>query len=341
MKTTQTSSHNYTSQMVKDQISISVIMITYAHEKYIKQAVESILNQKTNFLYEVIISDDNSPDNTESVINKIIKENPNGSKINYTKHTSNKGMNENYFWSVTKCRGELIAVCEGDDYWTDPLKLQNQFNFLKKNKDYSMVFTPALRKFESSNKSNKIRNRYFNYNPNDFQLENILKLGGGFYPTCSSIYRKNIYDITSPRKFMTLHSTGDYPIAILAAIKGKIGYIDDVTSVYRVQDNSVSNKLFKTCEDCIKDVKTKYEKNINFLNFLFKEIKIKKRLERELLSKENYILLSKYLNCSHYSGFSNLFFKLNLSINHRLKIIAKIIYLLIIGNKQSKIQKGS
>ena len=119
--------------MVKDQISVSVIMITYGHEKYIKQAVESILNQKTNFLYEVIISDDNSPDNTESVINKIIKENPNGTKINYKKHTSNKGMNENYFWSVTKCRGELIAVCEGDDYWTDPLKLQNQFNFLKKN----------------------------------------------------------------------------------------------------------------------------------------------------------------------------------------------------------------
>lgn len=327
--------------MIKDQILVSVVMITYGHEKYIKHAVESILNQKTNFLYEVIISDDNSPDNTESIIKKIIKENPNGTIINYTKHTSNLGMNENYFWSVTKCRGELIAVCEGDDYWTDPLKLQKQFNFLKKNKDYSMVFTPALRKFESSNKPNKIRNRYFNYDSDDFQLENILKLGGGFYPTCSSIYRKNIYDITNARKFMTLHSTGDYPIAILAAIKGKIGYIDDVTSVYRVQDNSVSNKLFKICEDCIKDVKIKYEKNIKFLNFLFSEIKINKKLERELLSKENYILLSKYLNCSHYSGFSNLFFKLDLSINHRLKIIAKIIYLLIIGNKQSKIQKGS
>ena len=339
MKTTQTSSHSYTNQMVKDQISVSVIMITYGHEKYIKQAVESILNQKTNFLYEVIISDDNSPDNTESVINKIIKENPNCTKINYKKHTSNKGMNENYFWSVTKCRGELIAVCEGDDYWTDPLKLQNQFNFLKKNKDYSMVFTPALRKFENSNKPNVVRNKYFNYNTDKFKLENILKLGGGFYPTCSSLYRKNIFDVANARKFMTLHSTGDYPIAILAAIKGKIGYIDDVTSVYRVQYNSVSNKLFKTCEDCITDVKNKYEKNIKFLKFLFNEIKINRKLERELLSKESYVLLSKYLDCGNYSGTFRGLFSSKLLFKHLIRIIIKFIYVLTFRRKLIKIKK--
>ena len=74
MKTTQASSCIYTNPMIKDQILVSVIMITFGHEKYIEQAIESILNQKTNFLYEVIISDDNSPDNTESIINKIIKD---------------------------------------------------------------------------------------------------------------------------------------------------------------------------------------------------------------------------------------------------------------------------
>lgn len=327
--------------MVKEQILVSVIMITYEHERFVKQAIESVLNQNTDFLFELIISDDNSLDNTESIINKVIKENPNGTKINYKKHDSNKGMNENYFWSVSQCKGELIAVCEGDDYWIDTQKLQKQVNFLKKNKDYSMVFTPAYRKYESLNKPTIVRNKYYNYNADKFKLENILKLGGGFYPTCSSIYRKNIYDITNAYKFMTLHSTGDYPIAILAAIKGKIGYIDDITAIYRVQDNSVSNKLFKTCEDCVKDVKIKYEKNINFLNFLFKEIKIKRKLERELLIKENYTLLSKYLNCTHYSGFSNLFFKLNLSIKYRLKLIFKLVYVLIIENNQSKIQKGN
>lgn len=325
--------------MIKDQILVSVIMITFGHEKYIEQAIESILNQKTNFLYEVIISDDNSPDNTESIINKIIKENPNGAKINYKKHISNKGMNENYFWSVTKCKGELIAVCEGDDYWTDPLKLQKQVDFLKKNKDYSMVFTPAHKKFESSNKPNVIRNKYYNYNTDKFKLENILKLGGGFYPTCSSVYRKNIYDITNAHKFMTLHSTGDYPIAILAAIKGKIGYIDDVTSVYRVQHKSVSNKLFKTCEECVKEVKIKYNKNIKFLNFLFNEIKISRKLEKELLSKENYILLSKYLDCGNYSSAFRALFNFKLLFKHLTRIITKFIYVLTFRTKSIKIKK--
>ena len=74
------------------------------------------------------------------------------------------------------------------------------------------------------------------------------------------MFLNKIFDVNNSMKYFKIHSTGDYPIAILAAIKGKIGYIDDVTSVYRVQDNSVSNiKLFNTCEDSIADVKNKYQ----------------------------------------------------------------------------------
>ncbi|MDA8807644.1 glycosyltransferase [Flavobacteriaceae bacterium] len=327
--------------MISNELMVSVKMITYKHEKFIKQAIEGVLMQETDFEFNLIIADDCSPDNTHEIVNKIIKNHSKGFKIKYFRHEKNIGMYDNGLFAINKCKGKYIALCEGDDYWTDPLKLQKQLEFLEKDKEYSMVFTPALKKFENANKPNKIRNRYFNYNSDDFQLENILKLGGGFYPTCSAMFLNKIFDINNSMKYLKIHSTGDYPIAILAAIKGKIGYIDDVTSVYRVQDNSVSNKLFKTCEDCVKDVKIKYEKNINFLIFLFKEIKIKRKLERELLSKENYILLSKNLNCGHYSGFINLFFKLNLSLKHRIKIIVKLIYLLINGNKASKIQKDN
>lgn len=323
--------------MIKDQILVSVIMITYGHEKYIKQAVESVLNQKTNFLYELLISDDNSPDNTESVINKIIKENSNGAKINYTKHSSNLGMNENYFWSVNKCKGSLIAVCEGDDYWIDPLKLQKQVNFLLNNLNYSMVFTPAEIEFENSNRPNKLRNRYKNYNTANFNLEDVLRLGGAFYPTCTSMYRKNIYELNSVNRFMTLHSTGDYPIAILASMKGKIGYINDITSVYRVQTNSVSNKLFDNCKDCISVSKSKFEKNITFFNFLFNEIKVESKLQRELISKEKYILLSKYLDCGDYIGSFKLLFKSKLMFKHLKRIIIKFIFVLIFRRKAKKV----
>ena len=318
---------------------IVVAMLAYNHSKYIVKAIDSVLLQETSFTYKIIIAEDCSTDSTRKIILNYQRKFPD--KFKLILQNKNVGASQNNLDLLKNMDGKYIAALECDDYWIDPLKLQKQVEFLDKNKEYSMVFTPAFRKYESSNKSNVVRNRYFNYNSDDFLLENILMLGGGFYPTCSAMFLNKIFDVNNSMEYLKIHSTGDYPIAILAAIKGKIGYIDDVTSVYRVQDNSVSNKLFKICEDCIKDVKIKYEKNIKFLNFLFNEIKINKKLERELLSKENYILLSKYLNCGHYSGFSNLFFKLNLSIKHRLKIIAKIIYLLIIGNKQSKIQKGS
>ena len=82
-------------------------------------------------------------------------------------------------------------------------------------------------------------------------------------------------------------------------------------------------------------------KNCLDKNFLFNEIKINRKLERELLSKENYILLSKHINCGHYSGFYNLFFKLNLSLKHRIRIIVKLIYRFLSGNKSPKIQKNN
>ena len=110
-------------------ITVSVVMITYNHEKFIKEALESIFSQKTNFHYELIISNDCSTDNTDEVIKKIIDKNENGSLINYTNHHKNKGMIPNFLWSIQQAKGKYIALCEGDDYWTDPYKLQKQVDF--------------------------------------------------------------------------------------------------------------------------------------------------------------------------------------------------------------------
>ena len=318
---------------------IVIAMLAYNHSKYIANAIDSVLLQETSYTYKIIIAEDCSTDNTRKIILNYQRKFPDKFKV--ILQNKNVGASQNNLNLLKNMEGKYIAALECDDYWTDPLKLQKQAEFLDKNKEYSMVFTPALRKFENSNKLNKIRNRYFNYNSDDFQLENVLKLGGGFYPTCSAMFLNKIFDVNNSMKYFKIHSTGDYPIAILAAIKGKIGYIDDVTSVYRVQDNSVSNKLFNTCEDCIADVKNKYQKNIKFFKFLFNELKINRKLERELLSKENYILLSKHLNCVHYSGFFNLFFKLNLSLKHRLRIILKFIYIIVSRNNASKLQKNT
>ena len=322
--------------MIRGQIIVSVVMHTYNHEEYIEEAVRGVLMQECDFDFEFIISNDRSPDQTDSVIKRIIEQHPNSSCIKYFNHEANLGMMSNWIWTLKQAKGKYIALCEGDDYWTDSLKLQKQADYLNSNKEYSFVFTPAL---VDKLSIKKLRNRYDKFDSNNFNLESVLKLGGGFYPTVTAFFDSEILELEN--NFLKLHSTGDYPLAILAALRGKIGYIDDVTGVYRVQNNSVSNKLFKTREECVKDVKIKYEKNIKFLKFLFDEIKINKKLERELLSKENYILLSKHINCDHYSGFYNLFFKLNLSLKHRIRIIVKLIYMFISRNKASKIQKNN
>ena len=81
-------------------MKVSVSMITYNHAKYIKQAIESILNQETNFDIELIISNDNSPDDTDAIVNEIIQTHPNGSKIKYFKHEKNIGMMKNFLFSL-------------------------------------------------------------------------------------------------------------------------------------------------------------------------------------------------------------------------------------------------
>jgi glycosyltransferase involved in cell wall biosynthesis len=115
-------------------------MITYNHENYIKQAIEGVLMQETDFEFELVISNDNSPDNTEKVIQDIIATHPKAHCIRYIKREPNLGMLNNSRQTLKECKGEFIAVCEGDDYWTDPCKLQKQVDFLEANKDFVLCF---------------------------------------------------------------------------------------------------------------------------------------------------------------------------------------------------------
>lgn len=120
---------------------ISVVMITYAHENYIEQAINGVLIQQYKGVIELIIANDKSPDRTDGVVGNIIKTHPNGDWIKYTSHDKNLGMMPNFIWSLKEAKGNYIALCEGDDYWTDPLKLQKQVDFLETNKDHVICGT--------------------------------------------------------------------------------------------------------------------------------------------------------------------------------------------------------
>ena len=115
-------------------------MITYGHEKYIEEAINGVLMQECRFPIELIISNDCSPDNTNNIINNIIKNHPKSDIIRYINHEKNIGMMPNFISALRNVNSKYVAICEGDDYWIDRFKLQKQVDFMEKNLDFSMCF---------------------------------------------------------------------------------------------------------------------------------------------------------------------------------------------------------
>jgi glycosyltransferase involved in cell wall biosynthesis len=116
---------------------VSVCMVTYNHSQWIGQAIEGVLMQRTTFPFELVVSDDCSTDTTSEIIRKIASDNP--SLVRPRFNNTNSGLAKNFSETLNYCRGKYIAICEGDDFWTDPAKLQRQVDFLEKWPDYIMV----------------------------------------------------------------------------------------------------------------------------------------------------------------------------------------------------------
>jgi glycosyltransferase involved in cell wall biosynthesis len=207
--------------------SVSVLTITYGHEAYIAETIESVLSQEVDFSVEMIIADDCSPDNTEEVVKHYIDNHPKGHWIKYTRHAENKGPNANFLWAFERCAGKYIALCEGDDYWTDPLKLQKQVNFMDSNIEYSMCFHNTT---------------VYNQEKKCFEVDNITKDSkkvtslrdlsfGNYIHTPTVIVRKEFINI--PNWFHNC-PIGDYPLWSMVAMHGKIYKFSECMSVYRV-----------------------------------------------------------------------------------------------------------
>lgn len=116
---------------------VSVCCLTYNHENYIRECLDSFIMQKTNFAFEVLIHDDASTDKTADIIREYEVKYPNIIKPIYqTENQYSKGVKPTFEFNFPRAQGKYIAMCEGDDYWTDPLKLQKQIDFLEAHPDY-------------------------------------------------------------------------------------------------------------------------------------------------------------------------------------------------------------
>lgn len=224
---------------------ISVVCITWGHQDYIIQAIKGVLIQSYCGQIELIVSNDNSPDNTDSIVNKFLEEEtiPQNIEIKYSKQPHNMGMMPNFIWALQQCTGVYIALCEGDDYWVDPNKLQRQVDFLEKNEEYILCFHRCL--FLSSvNGKSVFTEQSLSDIKYEYTMSNLLDYWN--IATASMVFR-NIFVGFEFLDWMYKVASGDIMLASLLFKYGKFFLLEDcVMSVYRINVGvSLLHKEFK------------------------------------------------------------------------------------------------
>lgn len=227
---------------------VSVIMITYGHEKYIEEAIESVLMQECDFEVELIVANDCSPDGTDFVVNNIIQNHSKSSWIKYTKHPQNKGMIPNFTWAVKQCKGKYIAICEGDDYWTDPLKLQKQVDFLEDNSEYT--FCVHRYKLYIDNKK-EFEDDIYPINYGDYKetgkgiiIDEKMFLKDWFTQPLSAVIAKKDFEKVLNKQLYFKYFR-DYHIFYFLLQSSKGFCLDSCSGVYRINDGGIaSSKTF-------------------------------------------------------------------------------------------------
>ncbi len=252
---------------------ISVVTITYGHQDYIIDTLKGVFMQQYKGEIEFIIANDNSPDDTHRVVTKFLNNStiPSNVHIKYTKHDKNFGMMPNFIWAMQQVKGKYIAICEGDDYWIDPLKLQKQVDFLEVNEEYGLVHTQLEYKFGNSKESivSKTARR-----KNKF--EDLIKHNS--IATLTTCIRKklvvNYFEQVDPINKNWI--AGDLPMWLWISLHSKIYFLNEVTSMYRVVAGSASNT--KTSEKYVEFITSrrsikeffinKYQPNEDLLRFV-------------------------------------------------------------------------
>ena len=218
-------------------------MVTYNHEKYIIEAIEGVIDQQTDFPYQLIIGEDFSTDNTRQICIEYQKRNP--SKIKLLLHDKNLGGSGKYnaLAVLAECTGKYIAMCDGDDYWIDPFKLQKQVDFLEANPDYAICFHRVYELEEG--KKPELSRLNTSLKEETYTVEDLAK--GNFIHTPSVIFRNGL--ISLPAWFKDA-ATGDYVLYMLNAAHGKIKYFPEAMAVYRSgigfwSTDNIQNRLRK------------------------------------------------------------------------------------------------
>lgn len=220
---------------------VSICCLVYNHEPYIRECLDGFMMQKTDFPFEVLIHDDASTDKSAEIIREYEEKYPEIIKPIYqTENQYSKGIGVTRVFQFPRAKGKYIALCEGDDYWTDPLKLQKQVDFLEANNEYSLC-VGGFKKINVYNKEcdeiiiipygvNKSNEGY------DFTLEEIKK--GWLTKTLTAVFRN---DITLNDKLGKYKYGRDINLFYHILKTGKGFYFTEVMGVYRIHEGGVNS----------------------------------------------------------------------------------------------------
>ena len=212
---------------------VSLCCITYNHVDYVKKALDGFLMQKTNFTYEVCIGEDDSSDGTREICQHYAKKHPelirlflrNRKDVTYINGHATGSYN--FIETLKECKGEYIALCEGDDYWIDSCKLQKQVEFLVANKEYIMCYHKV------SNPSLELNNSKYNNRGIDSR----------FIPTCSVVFKNNPKVINQLERFSGRIISGDQFLFYILSFYGKLKFMDFTGGVYNQTEHGISKSI--------------------------------------------------------------------------------------------------
>lgn len=305
---------------------VSICCATFNHEKYIKKTLDGFLSQKTNFKFEILVNDDCSSDSTVNILKDYIIKYPKMFKVYFQKENQySKGKKIVLDILLPKASGKYIALCEGDDYWTDEYKLQKQYNVMESNLSCSL----CVHKVKDVNEyGDTLQGKYppIDIDTGLIKQEYFMNMAFNpykylFHANSFFFKKESIIDLYDKiPDFIKVSSVGDVPLTWYLTLKGDIYYINEYMSCYRRDvERSWSVKMQK--RSFRKNMKYCYLQSI--LKFDdYTEKKYHELLKRDILDAEfDYLKLSNNFKKMRDKKYKYLFDKLSL--------LARIKYILL------------
>lgn len=298
------------------EILVSVLCLCYNHVNLIKYALEGFVKQKTNFNYEVIIHDDLSTDGSQDIIREYENNYPYLLRVIYQDENQySKGVNIIEDIMKPLAKGKYIALCEGDDYWTDMCKLQKQVNFMEAHTDYSLCVHKCTQLTLTDN--TQIEIPVLNKSC-DINVSEAIIQGGGFFPTCSFLYRNNF---STNRRWGT-GICGDYQILLNCVMNGKVRFIADNMGVHTYLNSGSWSSTIQQNREKYYNFRMQLIESLHLLdkdtNFIYSDA-INKKIKKIIF----YIDLDYFKNYKKLLGRDNKEFFDEFSIRVKIAIILK------------------